>query len=518
MRKSFHILVIAICGCFSACVRTQPQIIVITSTPPPETSTTTPQVQNQAVIPMDPQLTLTHVSTGATSQPDVLSIPEQYEVQPGDTLSAIAALHGVSIETLLSVNNLADPNILSVGQIINLPMAPSEQTNSFKIIPDSRLVRGPGSREFDIATFINQQPGFIRTATDIVDEVQVGAVEVVSRVSLEFSVDARLLLALLEYRSKWLSQNEIDETRQLYPIQGVSSPDGFDRSGLYKQLSWTANQLNRGYYGWKHQGLKTLEFDDGTRLSFASDLNAATVGLQYFLALNNNYLTWLQQVAMEGFYQIYTSYFGDPFLGAIEPLLPNPLTQPALTLPFSSGETWFFTGGAHGGWGSGSAWSAVDFAPPDDRPDGSPSCYISEFWATAVASGVITRSENGTVILDLDGDGDESTGWSVLYLHLASEGRIATGRIVQVGDQIGKPSCEGGFSNGTHIHIARRYNGEWIPVTCDGCSPNNLPPFLMSGWTMYGLINQEYQGYMIKGNERRNAEQGRLAPDNRVSW
>jgi hypothetical protein len=40
----------------------------------------------------------------------------------------------------------------------------------------------------------------------------------------------------------------------------------------------------------------------------------------------------------------------------------------------------------------------------------------------------------------------------------------------------------------------------------------------MSGWTLYGFSNQEYQGYMMSGGERRNAEQGRLSPDNRVSW
>jgi hypothetical protein len=35
---------------------------------------------------------------------------------------------------------------------------------------------------------------------------------------------------------------------------------------------------------------------------------------------------------------------------------------------------------------------------------------------------------------------------------------------VKTGDRIGHPSCEGGAANATHVHIARRYNGEWIPA------------------------------------------------------
>jgi hypothetical protein len=69
------------------------------------------------------------------------------------------------------------------------------------------------------------------------------------------------------------------------------------------------------------------------------------------------------------------------------------------------------------------------------------------------------------------------------------------------------------------MHIARRYNGEWIPAYCDQCILGfETPPFVLGGWTMVGYLNQEYQGYMVNAGERRNAEQGRLAPDNRVSW
>ncbi|MEO8607652.1 MAG: LysM peptidoglycan-binding domain-containing M23 family metallopeptidase [Chloroflexota bacterium] len=447
------------------------------------------------------------------------AIKSSYSVRAGDTLSGIAAANGISLDMLLSVNNLPDPDQLTIGQVINFPAMPETETGDYKIIPDGRLIRGPGSAGFDIEGFIASQPGYIHLAADTVNDQLLTGTEVIRRVSLEYSVDARLLLALLEYKAKWLSQLELDDIQKSNPMEGQASPDGIDRTGLYKQLSWAANQLNMGYYGWKYRASSILELPDSVRMRYSSGLNPATVGIQYFLSQNSSYANWLQAVSQNGFHETYLNYFGDPFSDSVAEPVPPDISQPVLAFPFPKGQTWFFTGGPHGGWGSGSAWAAIDFAPPDDRPDDSSLCYVSENWGTAVAAGVIDRSEDGSVILDLDMDGNEATGWTILYLHMASDGRVKVGTTVQPGDPIGKPSCEGGFSNATHMHIARRYNGEWIPVDCDSCSfSDTFPAFVMAGWTVHGLTNQEYQGNMVDGEDQRTAEQGRLTPINRVSW
>jgi murein DD-endopeptidase MepM/ murein hydrolase activator NlpD len=456
------------------------------------------------------------------------SKPREHIVQTGDTLYGISLLYNVSLDELLKNNELPNPNILSVGQVIKLPDIPNEQTLSFKIIPDSRLVRAPGSINFDVALFISQQGGYIRQAADTVPtnlatgfvyEETLTAAQIVGRISTEYSVDARLLLALLEYRAGWLTNPNLSDELKTNPLISTEASGDIDRSGLYKQLAWAANELNRGYYGWKNRGLNTLVFEDGTSLRFAPGLNAGTVGVQRLLSLNNSLSSWAAQVDVNGFYQTYAAYFGDPFIGAVEPLVPPTVQPPAMTFPFASGETWFFTGGPHGGWGSGSAWAAVDFAPPDELGESAPLCYTSDYWVRAVAPGVIVRSDKGAVVQDLDGDGDETTGWTILYLHLATEGRIETGKVVNPGDPIGHPSCEGGFSSATHMHIARRYNGEWIPAYCDQCLADQpRPPLIMNGWAVIGYTGQEYQGYMDNNGDRRIAEQGRLTPDNRVTW
>jgi murein DD-endopeptidase MepM/ murein hydrolase activator NlpD len=117
----------------------------------------------------------------------------------------------------------------------------------------------------------------------------------------------------------------------------------------------------------------------------------------------------------------------------------------------------------------------------------------SDAWVVAVTDGVILRSEYGEVVEDLDGDGYEQTGWTVLYMHIESRDRVSVGDRVKAGDRIGHPSCEGGVSNGTHVHLARRYNGEWI--SADGSLPYNL-----EGWISKGN-GKEYDGWLVRGNE-----------------
>lgn len=531
MRYALVLLIVLSAFIVTSCAPAEPRIVYITATFQPGEI-----ISPENIGPADatPDVSPTEVSTPAGTS--VAAAPpqapasgtRQHVVQAGDTLSGIAQQYGTTLRTLLEINTLDNPDVLNVGQVIVLPDLPTDQTPALLIIPDSRFVRGVEGAAFDVSGFVASAGGYIRMASDTVtDRLANGetldrtlnSAQIITRVSQEYSVDPRLLIAMLEHRAQWVSQPEIDEALREHPLisEEVST---INRKGLYRQLSWLANELNRGYYGSKYEDWQVLEFNDGARLTYAQELNAATVALQYFLALNNEYARWQRDTSVEGFSAVYSRLFGDALLNAPAASVPalDGISQPELTLPFASGEVWFFTGGAHGGWGSGSAWSSVDFAPPDERTDNR-LCYASETWATAVADGVIARSENGTVVLDLDGDGNEATGWVIFYLHLAADERVQTGQRVSRGDRIGRPSCEGGFSTATHLHIGRKYNGEWIPVQCFACAGDDpVPPFVMGGWRVVGLRGQEYQGYLVNGGERRVAEQGRISPINRVSW
>lgn len=505
----------------SACVPTRPVYIVITatSTPLAALSPTPAPYELPSTIagftPQAPQVT----PTPNPAKFEQMADTQEYIVRAGDTLSGIASVYNIPLAILIEANALTNPDVLTVGQVVRIPFIALGTTPTQKIVPDSRLVRGPGAAAFAIDEFVKRQSGFIRDAVDVVNGKTLTASQVIEQVSIEFSVDPRLLLALLELRANWLTDANPPETLRTYPLGAPASPLGFDRNGLYRQLAWAADRLNMGYYGWKYRNLDTFAFESGERLRFGPGLNPGTIGVQYMLSLHNTKDRWLTEVGTNGLYAVYTAFFGDPFAATLDILVPSGLEQPVLTLPFQAGEQWFFTGGPHGGWGSGSAWSAIDFAPPDDIMQVSSACYRSAHAVTAVASGIITRSADGMVILDLDADGDDSTGWSVLYLHIDSDGRVEAGTRVNTGDVIGYASCEGGVSSGTHVHLARRYNGEWIPADCSGCpTGSDIPQFVLSGWAVHGLTGQEYQGYLLRDGERRVAEQGRLSRDNLVSW
>lgn len=423
-------------------------------------------------------------------------------VQFGDTLNAIADRYGVAPESILAANGLADANLLSTGQNLVIPLGVQTMGPAFKIIPDSELVYGPSLRGFDVQAAATVIPdSFFARYTEELDGRQWSAAEIVDRVAIEQSISPRLLLALLEYESGWLSQPMVTDEQALYPMNYRERPQQI--FGLYRQLDWAGKQLQVGYYGWRQRGLTAALLADGLRAGLDPTINAGTAAVQTLLAQTRTYGTWLAASEYTGVFQTYVDLFGDPWRFAVEPLIPPDLQQPELGFPFNDDEVWYFTGGPHGGWGSGSAWAALDFVSADEVGLG---CEVSPDWARAVADGVIARSEHGLVVLDLDGDGFEGTGWTILYLHLSSEGRaVEEGQHVRKGDPIGHPSCEGGVSFATHLHIARRYNGEWIAADCTGCMLDApAPQWNIEGWLVY-TFGKEYDGSMVRGEEYREA-------------
>jgi murein DD-endopeptidase MepM/ murein hydrolase activator NlpD len=221
-------------------------------------------------------------------------------------------------------------------------------------------------------------------------------------------------------------------------------------------------------------------------LNPGAGVNAGTVGLQYLFSQLFQEDEWRRVVDVGGFEQIFSILFDNPFARQIEPLLPDGLTQPELQLPFEPESVWSFTGGPHSAWGGGTAWAALDFGPPGDAFG----CVLSDEWVVASAPGIVVRAGNGEVVLDLDGDGYEQSGWVLFYMHIESRDRVSPGSYLNAGDRIGHPSCEGGLTTGTHVHIARKYNGEWI-------SADDSIPFNLDGWISVGL-GEQYDGLLVR--------------------
>ncbi len=488
-------------------------------------ATATPRLAAQMVTTTQPA----KVQEVSQSPPgSTQALVATHRVVAGDTLTRIAEKYGVSVASLLRVNDLPNPDLLEVGQIITLPDPPIDYSPSFLILPDSRLVRSIGAADFNIERFLQSRGGTLSQMTVVVTSRRpdgsmssdgFAASEIIERVSKEYSVDVRILLAFLEHFAGLVTQVSVDEETELYPLLAPEETSRIDRAGLYAQLSWLADRLNQGYYGWKYRGEIVLELLDGSRLYYPPNLNAGTIAVQYALAQMPRATEWRQDSSDSGIFRTYAELFGEPFAEEYE-AVPADLRQPQLTLPFPRGETWRFTGGFHGGWGNGSAWSAVDFSPPAEaRPGGH--CDTSSHPATAVARGSIARLDEGVVVLDLDEDSNEGTGWTILYLHVDYHDSLVEGQLVEAGNIIGYPSCLGGFTTATHLHIARRFNGEWLPADCNRCPADvTVPPFVMSNWKVVGLESQLYQGFMVNELDNRSAvaEQGRFTSINEISW
>ncbi|MBN2258377.1 MAG: M23 family metallopeptidase, partial [Anaerolineaceae bacterium] len=353
---------------------------------------------------------------------------------------------------------VSSSSLLEPGQLLLIPNRLGETTPDNILFPDSETVFSPTALDLDVPAFVAEKKGYLSTYREYLNSYGwISGAQVIEHVALDNSINPRLLISLLEYQSGWLTGQPLTPDALNYPM-GHKDPQA---KGLHAQLSWAVSQLSIGYYGWRSGLVVDLTFVDGETLRLSPALNAGTVAVQYFFADMLEQNAWTSAIyGDEGLTALHTSLFGDPSLRAevIEPLYPSTLSQPEMILPFDANVIWSYTGGPHSAWGPEGARAALDFAPASV----SGGCVSSNAWVTAAATGLVVRSESGVVIIDLDGDGEEQSGWVLLYLHIATQDRIKVGSWVAVGDHIGHPSCEGGNATGTHVHIARKYNGEWM--------------------------------------------------------
>lgn len=450
--------------------------------PPTETATSTTIVNNTATFTPQPTSTLEPTSTyppTPTLRPRATPLPEVYYVQAGDTLQTIAIRFGVLPSDIRAVSNtpLPETGLIEPQQQLIIPVSLEDTSESLHLFPDSAIVYSPTFANFDPVEYIHQQGGYLASYISGSGDIANGA-EILHQIAFNNSFSPKLLLALLEHSSGWVTEKNPPAETRSYPL-GYRDPNSM---GLTAQLIWATNILSIGYYGWRDASLLELTFGDGQTLRLAPDLNAGTVAILNYFALTTADRAECEQ-AVGAFLEVYRRLFGDPFDQAIEPLYAADLPLYEMELPFLKGQMWAFTGGPHGAWERDGAQAALDFAPTD-----APNCGVSPSYATAVAPGLIVRSIYHVVVIDLDGDGYEQTGWNILYLHIADGEHVKVGMQVETDDPIGHPSCQGGIATGTHLHIARKYNGEWMLA-------GGPVPFVLSRWVAHSG-SAPYKGYL----------------------
>lgn len=419
-----------------------------------------------------------------------------YTTQAGDTLPALAARFGVPVRDITfpaGIKPTVEKGLLPVDLELTIPDRLIHTTTSTWLIPDSELIFSPSASDFDIKAYIEQKDGYLSQFYESIwKSMPVSGADAVSTVALQNSINPRLLLALLEYRSGCV----LGELKpDINPLYLADKKEDYYR-GLYRQLMWLVEHLNDGYYGWRSGSLTELTFTDGSKIRLAPQLNAASVALMNLFAQMYDRTEWQHHLAMRSdFPSLYADMFGDPWVRAekVEPLYDADLTQPPLSLPYLPGHTWSYTAGPHSAWEKHGPQAAIDFNPGGYEN----SCEPPQEWVVAMSSGRVARLEPGVLLLDLDGDGNENTGWVVLYVHLLVNYDIKVGDWLENDTIIGFPSCLGGPATSAHIHIARKYNGEWMLA-------GGAVPFTLDGWVVSGL-QEPYFGTMSKDGQTINS-------------
>ena len=446
------------------------------------------EILNPAGLALTPDPTL----NPAEPAPPAISIPagyRAYTTQQGDTLPALALRFGVMAgEIRTDQPSLPQSGLLMPGLTLWFPDVLEDPLPAARLLPDSAVIYGPTVGDFDAIAFAQAQGGYLTIYTEDVREVTLTGPEILQTVAVETSLNPRLLLAFLEFRSGWVSGTPEGASQDPYPLGFGAGAD----AGLYKELLITAKLLSQGFYGWRDASLLDLSYAGGESGRLDPALNAGTAALlRLFGTLYTPAGVEDALTGPTGFLALYESWFGDPWerAAAGEPYLLPTTQQPDFVLPFAPGEGWTLTGGPHNAWLTGSPQGAIDFAPIT----GEAHCAVSTRWATAAAAGLIVRSDRGVVAIDLDGDGNEGTGWVLIYLHMAEQDRAALGAWLDQDDRVGHPSCEGGTATGTHLHLTRKFNGEWLPV--DGPLP-----MVIGGWQVVAG-EKRYEGYLVRGEE-----------------
>jgi LysM repeat protein len=66
---------------------------------------------------LPPMVTTTSTTTTSTTVPQ----DRFYEIQRGDTLAVIAAQFGVTVQSIIDLNQIENPDTIAAGQVIEIP-------------------------------------------------------------------------------------------------------------------------------------------------------------------------------------------------------------------------------------------------------------------------------------------------------------------------------------------------------------------------------------------------------------
>jgi LysM repeat protein len=139
-----------------------PVVVVVTQTQSINLPLTANNSGADGIIPVEAS-TATTQTYPLTPSPQMVA----YQVKEGDTLGALAVEFNVRVSDIMAVNNLADPDSISIGQILYIPTAPLPEATSTSIPPAITA-----SATYHPSTTATKKPLASATVTEVGQEPQ----------------------------------------------------------------------------------------------------------------------------------------------------------------------------------------------------------------------------------------------------------------------------------------------------------------------------------------------------------
>jgi murein DD-endopeptidase MepM/ murein hydrolase activator NlpD len=437
------------------------------------------------------------VSSQATPTPstDSTAQAELVVVQPSATPSSTPT------------SPLASPVRVATPTAAPTPL-PTESGMSDPFFDPQRFSYAPDFHDEEIQRFLDRQPGPLKDVTFQIGDRSQSFAEVLTGFSSLYSINPKILLALLEQRSQLLSTAEPSEEQFAWAM-GNRNEAGRLR-GLYSQLRWAVFELRhalRDYgIGWQAEALPALQFADASSEAAAEDEAtpeppdplSPNIGLtRYALSrvLAPGTTPDNLPVELNTFLATYTRLFGDPRVqpdwpDPSEPFLTSPMDQPFRVTSFFDHDTPFL----HQNGSLTSFWGTSEAALSYDGHTGWDYAMMPPDRVLAAAGGVVVFAGNsddgcytparGVII-------DHGNGYRTLYWHLHTIA-VEAGQIVERGEQVGVAG-ETGCSFGPHLHLQVQYLGRdidpygWCGKVADPWAIN--PTGQPSTWLWADMIN-----------------------------
>ncbi len=352
---------------------------------------------------------------------------------------------------------------------------------------DEQFVSGALRGQMQIERYLQRHGGML---AELTLEPTLGkyspAAEGLAFLGEAYSVSPALLLTL--------ARDSFDlPTDHTVTVEAASPAAPIDEEALAHWFRWTAMTLSRWFYDHYYEHALPLVTPVLGETFHLNAGNSATYALRsYFFAEiytsgdpHEALAAWEQALAAA-----YAAQFAPPLAGRLharQPTAADLATLPPLRLPWTSGDTWYYTGGPHNFDGSNRLpLSGVDFQPAG--PYGcNPEVALGR-WVLAAAAGRTVDYQSHWLKLDHDHDGDPNTGWQTVYGHLAN--RAGDDVPLRQGHPLGNPSCYGGFAGGVHVHFGVKFQNVWQPAE----------QLILSGWGFERGL-EPYHGAMYKAGQ-----------------